>query len=371
MITNTTSMKHLFPAFFTAMAFYCVVHLSIFASLIEIIATGDNDHRDEQLRGGRIIPRTAKQQEHTRIQWTDPVDNNNNNSERRNNALIISVAPRRAKHVVALWSELECFTTDVDYVILSGPTWSQPILETVVEMAKTSIPRFSSSSSSTVQLKFQTSINDRYDVGLWCDALDWMESNGDLQHMQQISLLNDSVFALREYSSILSALQTNNASMTSLSYSFIRPEATGPEHFWVESVWRGFDRNGIQTFRDYSCRPADDPMFCARRWWGKKGCIVENFERNMVRQFPRDKVVGLYPSDVPKHMLTRKHHFNTWVRHPPYWQKLVEEEGFPVSKVNWPEMIGSVDDDRLKTCTRMIDRHAIDSMDFSAAVKAI
>ncbi|KAL3916701.1 MAG: hypothetical protein SGILL_005058 [Bacillariaceae sp.] len=372
-------MKYLFPTFFTATVLYCVVHLSIFAKLIEIIASKDGGEHHvvkkfeatTRLRpdGGsdviRIQQGTIKQKKP--IQWT-PIDDVDKKGRRRKNAMVLSVAPRTTKHVVALWSELECFTSDVDYVILSGPTWSEHILQHVVELAKATIPKFA---DNRITVKFQTSVNDRYDVGLWCDALDWMETAGDLQNFEQIELLNDSVFALRPYSSILSSLQEHNVSMTSLSYSLIRPEGTGPEMFWVESVWRGFNRTGIQTFKDYSCRPANDPMFCSRRWWGKKGCIVENFERNMVKQFPRDNVFGLFPSDVPTEMLTRKHNFPQWVRNPPYWQQLVEERGFPVSKVNWPEMIGSMDDDKLQTCTRFLDRSKLEEFDFSVAVKAI
>jgi hypothetical protein len=351
-------MKYLFSTFFTGMLFYSVVHLSVFASLIELLATNDVVVTDKETR-------TSSHHRPKVIQWdTAPVDDDS--SIRKNNALVISAAPRTAKHVLALWSELECFTSNVDHVMVSGPTWSEPILQQVLDMAKASIPRL-----AAVDLQYQTFVNDRYDVGLWCDALEWMERTGDLQHLEQISLLNDSVFALREYSEVLDALAVHNASMTSLSYSLIRPQGNGPDMFWVESVWRGFDRPGIQTFMEYSCRPASDPMFCSKRWWGQKGCIVENFERNMVKQFPRDKVVGLFSSDVPKEMLSRKHRFPQWVRHPPYWQKLVEEEGFPVSKVNWPEMIGSLDDARLQTCTQYLDRSKLADFDFSVAVKAI
>lgn len=339
-------MKHLFSTFFFTTVCYGVVHLSMFSSWIR-------HHDDNDLKRDKI-------------QWSDNDITADDGLLQSQRALIISTAPRTIKHVVALWSELECFTSDVDYVMLSGPTWSETILQQIVSLAKSSIPKFSS-----IPLQSQVSVNDRYDVGLWCDALEWMELSGDLARMHQVELLNDSVFALREYSGILSALEEHNASMTSLSYSLNRPEGHGPEMYWVESVWRGFDRDGVQTFKDYSCRPATDPMFCSRRWWGKKGCIVENFERNMARQFPRDKVVGLFSSDVPSDMLTRKDSFPNWVRHPPYWQKLVEEEQFPVSKVNWPEMIGSIDDDRLKVCTKNLNRSAFDDFDFSVAHKAI
>jgi len=149
--------------------------------------------------------------------------------------------------------------------------------------------------------------------------------------------------------------------MTSLSYSLTHPNGYGPEHYWLESVWRGFDKTGIKTFMDYSCRPANDPLFCPKKYWGRKGCIVENFERAMSRQFPKEKSYGLFASDVPKDMLSWRHNFHSWVRHPSYWEKLVMEQNFPVSKVNWNGMIDSIDDLRLKTCTKFLGNNSDDN----------
>ena len=292
----------------------------------------------------------------------------NTNSRRRRRVLIISAAPRTKKHLIALWSSLECFTLDVDHVVVSAPTWSKPILERFLSKVMTSIPRFS---SGEVSLDGLVSKNDRYDVGLWCDALSYMDgelissssslNNDDddeiegLSSYDEIGLINDSVFALREYTSILDSIHERNVSMTSLSYSLIHPNGYGPEHYWLESVWRGFSKEGIKTFIDYSCRPkATDPLYCPTKMWGRKGCIVENFERQMSRQFPKEKTYGIFPSDVPKNMLSWTNTFHSWVRHPPYWNKLVKEQNFPVSKVNWKGMIDSINDSRLKTCTKFL-----------------
>jgi len=233
-------------------------------------------------------------------------------------------------------------------------------------------------------------VNDRYDVGLWCNALAGMgferragsggggdSGNDDVDSpYEEIALLNDSVYALRDYTEIFRALGDKNASMTSLNYSFIHPKGTGDEFRWLESVWRGFDRTGIRTFVEHSCRPATDPYFCPGAWWGRKGCIVENFERAMSRRFPRRKTVGLFPSDVPADMLTlseRFHRYRTWVRHAAYWNKLVEEDRFPVSKLNWKGMVDSIDDDRLRPCTRHLDRSWLSEVgfDFSVAQTAL
>ena len=34
-----------------------------------------------------------------------------------------------------------------------------------------------------------------------------------------------------------------------------------PAHFWVESIYRGFTKIGIDIFRDHSCIPEDHPFF--------------------------------------------------------------------------------------------------------------
>lgn len=301
---------------------------------------------------------------------------NNDITEKEQNpggrrALIISAAPRSKKHIVSLWSSLECFTGDADHVVISAPTWSQPIIEQILAEASTKIPRFA---SDQVSLEGMVSVNDRYDVGLWCDALTQIGigSSGNVDKntvstssFDAIGLLNDSVFALREFTGIFSELKDRNVSMTSLNYSLIHPKGIGPEYYWLESVWRGFDQEGIRTFVDHSCRDPDDPLFCSGRLWGRKGCIVENFERAMSRQFPREKTSGIFKSDVPKEMLTWKDSFPSWVRHPPYWEQLVREEAFPVSKLNWKGMIDSIDDVRLKTCTQHLDRSWLDGFDFS------
>jgi len=280
----------------------------------------------------------------------------------RRRVLVIAAAPRNQKHLVALWSSLECFTLDIDHVVVSAPTWGKSIIERLLYKAMTSIPRFA---SGEVSLDGTFSINDRYDVGLWCDALTYMKSstsnNEGLSSYDEIGLLNDSVFALQAYTSILSSLQERNVSMTSLSYSLTHPNGYGPEHYWLESVWRGFDKTGIQIFMDYSCRPANDPLFCPKSFWGRKGCIVENFERAMSRQFPKEKSYGLFASDVPKDMLSWRQNFHSWVRHQSYWEKLVTEQNFPVSKVNWNGMIDSIDDLRLQTCTKFLSNNSDDN----------
>ena len=116
--------------------------------------------------------------------------------------LVIAAAPRSVKHIVSLWSSLECFTSDADHVAISAPTWSQRILERIIEEAVHKIPRFATGKTS---LEAMVAVNDRYDAGLWCDALSMMgvkgsgedkdnnvDNNEDLLPYDEIALLNDS-----------------------------------------------------------------------------------------------------------------------------------------------------------------------------------
>jgi hypothetical protein len=334
-------------------------------------------NQQQQQTGAKAAPKSSTAARRIQTTNTD-VDKNNKNKANghgstapNNGMLIVAAVPRSIKHVVALWSELECFTHDVNRVVISGPTWSTRIITQIIESAKHSIPQFASS----VGLENMTSfINNRYDVGLWCDALETIknEQDGDgLSMYDGIGLLNDSVFAVRQYTDILQSLKTKNVSMTSLSYSYYGPsfKGYGPEHYWLESVWRGFNTRGISKFVEYSCRPVSDRLFCpVSRGWKKKACIIDNFERAMGQQFPKEETYGLFPSDTPKHWLTQGYSFQTWARHPNYWRELVQN-GFPVSKVNYPQMIDSIDDDRLKTCTKYLDRSLLDKLDFSVVKK--
>jgi len=270
-----------------------------------------------------------------------------------------------------------------------------------------------------VTIDFTINKNFRYDVGLWCDGLErvglvpqWVKEEQqeqqklDQQRQQgflkyflgvgggsdnnnnnnndedgddkeeenkfdEYGLINDSVFALRPYTDVLDTLSTKNVRMTSLSYSFFGPQMKfyGPEHYWLESVWRGFDQTGIDTFVEYSCRYAGDPLFCPlKRGWQKKKCIINNFERAMAYQFddPRNQTRGLFLADVNDRRMLQDGLHKTWVMNSVYWRHLVDHQGFPVAKLNQKTQIQNfTTDDRLKTCTKFLDWSFLQSLDFS------
>ena len=296
--------------------------------------------------------------------------------------MIIATVPLSERHVLALWSELECFVTtiadpattrqsdntktkevNVQHVILSTAYWARPIMEHFVHEVRTRIPLFmmmEEDSSSSIQNRRSTStarpprvtievqyyVNNRYDVGLWCDVLQGLVTttvptttittrnnnqysyNKNSRMADHYILLNDSIFALRPYNGVLELLQKHQPTMkmTSLVYN-TNPEKKnkkkdnnnndGNNDIWLESVFRGFsgtttgssiyntssnDNNtsiqnsGIAVFMNHSCVGDEHPSF--GNWIHRKSkrkqhtvaskrkrCITDYHEIQMAYQF--------------------------------------------------------------------------------------
>lgn len=278
--------------------------------------------------------------------------------------LVIAAVPKDARHISTLWTELECFTPNIDKVILSAPHDKREIIEKILVAARTFVPHFS---NGAVQLEAQYYVNDRYDVGLWCDALHNVSEEYD-----EVGLLNDSVFALRPNSQVFDALQSNYLELTSMAYSYSAKyfRAYGPEYFWVESVYRAMNRAGLQTFQKHSCVPPNHPFFCANDASDarRKACIVNNFEHDLAMQYGRNEssnistaVKGIYLADAPLELITQ-HSGKTWATNDEYWKKLVAEQGFPMVKAKRTNIIPDFIDNAtqllsnplLRNCTRYI-----------------
>jgi len=291
----------------------------------------------------------------------------NNNKHRR--LLILASAPKDERHVWTLWTELECFTSTVDHVIISAPTWSRDIINHIVQEAIHSIPQFVNR-TTTVEAQFH--VNDRYDVGLWCDPLKQLSSENDA--FDEIGLLNDSVFALREYTAVFDALRERNVSLSSLSYSYSPKNfrgKPGKEHFWVESVFRALTPAGVKVFQNHSCLHPNHRKFC-RGWPAKeqKGCIINNFEHDLASHFPEGDAFGFFETDAPPETKVPPYKAKqSWASNFLYWQKLVNESGFPVAKENIKESIPDIDSPLLKNCTRYLTQDRVRSwqLDFTAA----
>ena len=376
-----------------------------------------------------MFPRNAfeatQQQQQQALQGI-PIHNKNSNNNKNNNAvMVLATVPLDERHLVSLWTELECFTGSVSHVVLSSAYWAKPILETVVREAQTQIPHFR---SSRVAIEARYFDNERYDVGLWCDGLQGFtqqtqgQVQGQAQGMMQSGfdkflLLNDSVFALRTFNGILQDLESSNPNSTNNtsvvvamnSLNYIQDDQGD---YWYESVFRGFNHYGITVFMNHSCVPQTHKSFCRildpRRKVAeyRKRCIVKYHEVALAQKFkgssssspqphqdgslvqPPPQTIriakGLYDGKVPDKKLydetagqqqqqqhnNKRNQWLTWVQNPEYWSEtLVKEQNFPAAKVNQLGMIGSnlTTDPLLATCTRYLPQNLLESIDFGVA----
>ncbi len=282
---------------------------------------------------------------------------------KRKAVMILATVPLDERHVMALWSELQCFTyRHIDHVLIAAPLWSESIIQTLLTKVKTDIPQFASN-QVTISARFFR--NDRYDVGLWCDAMETLPED----EYDDIVLLNDSLFALREFSGIVDILREHNLRMTSLNYV-----TTDPKGIWLESVFRGFDKPGVATFRNHSCVPATHPFFCPNEdsVIARKRCITENFEIAIARLYPPNKIQGLYLSDVPEDRWKRRRPYATWVVHSGYWRNvMVNQWNFPAAKVTNKSMIRRLRSHWLRNCTNLFDMSYLEGLDFSLGTRTI
>ena len=233
--------------------------------------------------------------------------------QKARNAAIIAITPDNKERLVALWSQLECFFGDnnkFDEVIISAPLWAKEegLIDKFLQHAKETLPHFK---DRTISLSLQYYTNDRYDIGLWCDALmnrggvdmDGVKIESSIldRNTGSFILINDSIMAVeREGTQVLDVLKEKELSMTSLSYSL-------QGGYWVESVYRSFSKKGMEKFTKYAC---DKETMAKRCPMAKvnileyKRCVVEHYEIHIGRSlFPRNEVWGIYASDAPPTMI--------------------------------------------------------------------
>ncbi len=290
--------------------------------------------------------------------------------------MVIAAFPNDITRLSTLWSELECFSSQFDSIVVAAPYWSRNILDPVLKKATENIPILKNK-----EIIARYFVNDRYDVGLWCDAFRvknqttfGYKTQRSKKHNIKASLLNqfdhfvlinDSVWALEHSSDVLDALRGNQTlQMVSLSYSNLGEEHLIPHGFWLESVKRAFTVKGLRTFLNHKCVPASHPFYCPERTaaWRRKRCIVENFEIFASDLYPPGSLLGLYPSDVPPQFLEGKNPnaggIRTWVGNVDYWEHLRETMAFPVAKASSRSIF--VEEKKRRpndflTCSRYID----------------
>lgn len=184
--------------------------------------------------------------------------------------------------------------------------------------------------------------NNRYDVGLWCDAVQGLK-----ERFAEFVLLNDSIFALRSYDGMLETRRSNRTLLAvSLMYNARNKQnKQNKTGIWTESFFRGFNSKGLDLFMDHSCVPSDHRSF------GRKRSIVKYHEIGLsYSQFSEEQVKGVYDGD-PSKIVGQP----MWSARPTHWREiLLTVQNFPAAKVKG-EMIPTLDDPLLHSCTKHLD----------------
>lgn len=268
----------------------------------------------------------------------------------QNATLIIATTPRTSRNFVALWTLLECLTFGVDRVVLAtSHTYYDSEIENIATEARQKL---------MLNIKVYYFINDRYDVGLWCDAISVLQIKG------VVYLLNDSVFALRVFKHMHVAVTTLLKSKTAPVVLAMAGSNTMGDGYdgalWIESYYRGFSPMALQTFVNYSCSVAatKNVQHCqtkVRAKFKKKRCIVDYHEIGLSRQYETDTVYHLYTADEqdPDKRAKRKTK-QMWNQNYDIWHKLVSNEGFPLAKVNQQNQIPWLGHPMLRQCTHLL-----------------
>ena len=307
------------------------------------------------------------------------------NQRKNQNVLVMAAFPINTNRIYSLWSQLECFSSKFQQIIISGPSWSNNIIDTVIQQAKASIP-----SLADKHVEGRYFLNDRYDVGLWCDALLKEEHHGGFYYSSSLGddggvenedrqnilreeyetetesfvLINDSIWALEHTSELLDTLREKNLTMVSLNYSGDKNQSSGNHHYWLESVYRGFNARGIQKYLNHACVPRIHPYYCNDKKLPKhrKRCIVDHFEIEISSLFNNDnnnnsselddnKILGLYPANAPEDLANLGW---GWVTNWVYWKRLRKKQNFPVAKIHdyHLDKTKRKRPEDLKTCTK-------------------
>jgi hypothetical protein len=92
---------------------------------------------------------------------------NNVTSITTTTTMIIATYPSTEVRLNAIYSHLKCLSEGVDKIIVSAPDWSHDVMSNFSMHIQSRL-----SHEIYKKITFQFYINDRYDAGLWCDALD-------------------------------------------------------------------------------------------------------------------------------------------------------------------------------------------------------
>ncbi len=284
------------------------------------------------------------------------------NNKEINTVLIMATVPYSADHAMALWTQLECLTSGIDRVLISAPdaSWSKEIISLVIN-------RFTqlSNNVTTFSLEAVFNLNNRYDVGLWCDGIDHIHDHDPITTSaaasRAIFLINDSAAALRQYDAltnrIVAATQNEQLSNTtnnmndggSVKVISLNGDLTHGkmDKTWIESVYRGLTPDGLSTFYNHSCSAKQRQKCACKRDNAAKNCIVTHFEKALAREYLPLELDVMFPSFVPREWNTssweasngpiQHSYWEHWLHGNQYYWYLYEVHGFPLRKLKWPE----------------------------------
>lgn len=283
--------------------------------------------------------------------------------------LIIASVPKDAKHVLALWTHLECVTKGIDKVLISAPDtpWSRDIVSVVIRQFRWN----NSVNNNTHKFELDAAfyVNDRYDAGLWCDGLKYhfgFDGNRFINNITKphaIYLINDSSMALRQYDSLTNKVATiaalanqqrkgdlgggSNLKLVGLNGHlrkthrgcryYNRPGGCG--FYWIESVYRGLTPDAVPVFFKHSCVHDKEKPTCQCTGNCRKKCIVNKYEKGLADEFNHTEVDAMHPSYLPNDVNASywghiNHYPNDhWIDGKQYFQYLLQEHNFPLQKV--------------------------------------
>ena len=264
--------------------------------------------------------------------------------------MIIATYPSTEVRLNAIYSHLNCLSAGIDRIIVSAPDWSYDVMNNFSMHIQSRL-----SHEIYKKITFQFYINDRYDAGLWCDALDdemgrrntttsTIDDDNEARQLQtNYLLINDSLMTIRPFTGLLdnithhhpSPWNQNDTEISFVSLSYW-PTNRVEDPIWLESPARAFNPRGIQIFHEQICKTLNDTIgreCAARSGQKRKRCIVEHTEIDVARHYNSTEVLGLYPGMVPENM--RISGQIGWTGNYQFWKNvLVDELNFPFVKVS-------------------------------------
>lgn len=235
---------------------------------------------------GRNLPGNRNWHSSSAAMTTVSSNTKTSNESANKAVLIIAAVPYHRIRSLSLWSQLECYTGNIDKIIIAAADYSKDLLDPFIEEAKQTIPGLK---GGKIPIEIKYYHNDRYDIGLWCDTLN--DDNGHiLEEFDEFLLINDSIMAIQKSSELIDVMRSKNLTMASLTYSLL-------DGYWLEGNYRGFNRKGVKKLMESTCIP--NPCLKKTKINRVHRCIVDMFEIPIARLFDRKEVWGLYHGDAP------------------------------------------------------------------------